>query len=223
MATKYRAQFGLSMVAIAAITSLSGCSFVRNTVDAVTPDLQRAEFSRSSFASTDLDGYVVRQLADITQLRVRDEVGIGYAYKGGLDTNGDYNTLVGINNVDRLTPPTFQGAADFTGEARAVYANVNRLFASSSVQELASPITIRANLDTGFFEGATQDTTNSTLDLRVSGTIQNGTMTGTGQFQNRTVEIDTVVNGNIGQNKAVAIFHGAGTAVSVAGGIYVTR
>lgn len=203
--------------------ALAGCGAVRNTADAILPDLNGAEFAESAFADTASDGTVARQLAGITEKRVNPAQDVGYAYKGGVNSEGDLVTLAGLNNEDDLARPTFSGTATFSGRARAIFANANTVLERNAFEELTAPFTMRANLSTGEFSGATRDTTNSTMEYTFDGRISNGRLVGTGEFTDGNVEIDTDLRGRISNREAVAVFRGDGRSIAVAGGLYATR
>lgn len=211
--------FGLSLM-----LGLSACGAVSRTADSIFPDLNDAKFADAGFSRTDGNGLVDLNLVSVTERRINDARDVGFAYKGGLDSEGDLRVVAGLNNEEDVAAPSFNGTATFTGRAYAIYANANAALERNALEEQEAPITIRANLGTGDITGQTRETTIGQLDYSFDGRVsQSGTIRATGQFVDGTVNISTDMTGRLSNSEAVAVFEGAGTSVAVAGGFYATR
>lgn len=209
---------------IGAALTLSGCGAVSRAADNIFPDLNDSEFADAGFSRTDGNGMIDLNLVSVTERRINAAKEVGFAYKGGLDSEGDLRVVSGLNNEEDVERPTFNGTATFTGRAYAIYANANAALERNALEEQEAPITIRANLGTGDITGQTRETTVGQLIYRFDGRVsQSGTIRATGQFEDGTVEIDTTLTGRLSNSEAVAVFQGAGRSVAVAGGIYATR
>lgn len=211
-------------ILLTATLGLGACGIVSRTADAILPDINSADFANSNFAATDGNGLVNLELVGVKERRINAAQAVGFAYKGGTDSEGDLRVVAGLNNVDDLAPPTFTGTATFSGRAYAIYANANTALERNAFTELEAPITVTANLGTGAISGETTETTIGKLQYRFAGQVNSsGNISAIGDFSQGNVDIDTTMTGKLSDREAVAVFHGAGTSVAVAGGIYATR
>ena len=197
-----------------------------------TPDVTTVA---SNIRYTGEDGNVIwYTLFEEENLNFIGEEGIGYSIKSGVNEHGTAITFAGLVNEDQIDPPTGTGTATYSGRSNAVSVRYpgglesllipgvrNGDFQRSSH---SAPVSITANLDDGTFTGENGTGGNRGFKHSFEGAFKNGAIKGTGRINYGTPrDIDTRLEGRIGDDRAVLVFNGVSVSTAVSGGMDLSR
>jgi len=219
--------------ALGAVAVLAGCM---PEPPADTPPPAPApvvDFARSGFAAVNADQEIARSLrSDVSSSVVGDdEAGAGYAFKLGLDGRDNFTAFAGLVRAGQIDPPRFRGTAKYQGVTTLRLIDRIRPDAPFAVSDaLQSGMVLRVDLSDNRFTGRTPPISSSTRwQLTYSGDIEDGRLTGTSRLvrepsaRHGRFDVTGKLRGRIGDNQAIAAFHGNDDEDIFAGGFRATR
>lgn len=138
-----------------------------------------------------------------------------YAYEVGPTLYDKFGAYAGISGTPSVTPPPTSGVVVMTGTYEAAYMfGINSTFASASgfAGETTGPMVVTVDYGTGSLQGSST----SGL-LSVNGNFSGTSLTGTATFDGLAGPMEGLVGGD----EAIAVFHGQSDSKIHAGGFIV--
>lgn len=178
------------------------------------------DYASSGFAEAGDNGFLTGALVDQLSIRFVEADGAGFAYRAGLDAQDNYTAQSGLVGAALIDRPAASGQLRYTGSASMMIINRsdrNDSFAES--EQFSSTVVVRADLDSGTFRGRTpQPQGFNPWQLTFSGQIEGNRMTGAARLTGRSFDLSGPLDGRIGSERAIAVFHGNDEEDTFAGG-----